>query len=710
MDLLHRFVSAVLALAVIHPSFAITRNPMTLFPATTNQLIPQTSWLDNKKPYPTNAWFINFVLKGTNPNSDPVNAFPYLLQTQPNGVGLSYSGPIFYSAPSYPTIISAFYYQFENQLRFGTVEPMSESGVASYHGLVVNLEWNNKSLQKMIIPLMQGSPYLTEMFTNATPQLASRFKWLSINNQKDSGSLPLANRFELVLALDEKNTQTWIVYSEKPIEFIWERSPDGQKLTAMQPYSGWMRIVLQKDTAQAVDNDVSILDEYSQTIPIDYKQNYFSTDNALIYSFSWQTQNNKPPLMLSLPHQRKTTVARAKVSYPGIKGLMIGETKANWSIPLPKIPVVFLEPKSLSNENVKAIRDALRVDAQLLIQHPFPDEGPYLVGKGYARIARLILIAHQLQEYALQKQMLEYIKTHLSQKMVEKKAWHFEYDTTWGGIIPSIDDYGARHYTDHHFHYGYWVYTFAVIAKLDKDWMTSRLASQSFTPKEWIEGLIQDYANNDQQNPYFPMQRHQDDYAGHSWASGLVSFKDGQNQQSSSEAVNAYYALALYATAMNEANLLSWAQFLMTRELVSAQWYWQIAKDSIYNSQFIEHNQVVGNLWGSKIDSDAFFTSCKKEYRCGLHYSFGIQMLPFTAISFYLFDKNWLRNAYPTIKKLIAGEYGAITPAWQWILIKGIIPIMDINEKQYFFKRAIHSNPQDYDNGDSKTNTLYFLS
>lgn len=693
-------------------SVASSANPLDVFPATSNPLTPSAYWLDNKNPYPTNAWFINFVLNTeTNQFSDAVNTFPYLVKIGPGGLRLSYSGPIFYADPAYPTIISSIYYQFDNQLGFGSVESMDDYGVASYHGLAVNLAWQNKQQQKISAPLLQGSPYLTEFFTNATPQLTSRFKWLSVNSQTESGPLALATRYEVVLSLDEKQTQTWLLYSEKPINFTWRVSSEGQQLIANEPYSGWLRLVLQKDTARNVDNDVAALDAYSKTIPLDYKQRYFIRDERMVYSFAWQTNNDKPPLMLSLPHQRSALLQTSPVSYSGIKGLMLGETKSKWTVNLPKLPIVFLESKSLSAEQKNSIRDALRIEAEQFLQQPFPDDGPYLVGKRYARVARLILIAHQLKEYDVQKKMLERVEALLTQKILETKAWHFEYDTTWGGIIPSVENYGARHYNDHHYHYGYWVYTFAVIAKFDSHWLERPVETKSFAPKDWIDGLIQDYANNDTQNVYFPLQRYQDDYAGHSWASGLSSFPDGQNQQSSSEAVNAYYALALYAKVMHDSALFHWARFLMTRELISARTYWQIQKDStIYSPEFTLYNQVVADLWASKVDSNTFFTPCEFEYRCGLQYAFGIQMIPFTAISTYLFDKRWLKNAYPTIKKLIAGKYGPVSPAWQWILIKGIIQVMNKKEKEYFFKRASESNPTDYDNGDSKSNTLYFLA
>lgn len=49
--------------------------------------------------------------------------------------------------------------------------------------------------------------------------------------------------------------------------------------------------------------------------------------------------------------------------------------------------------------------------------------------------------------------------------------------------------------------------------------------------------------------------RHQDWYLGSSWALGIptlggVPYMNGRNQESSSEAVNAYYAVALYGHVM----------------------------------------------------------------------------------------------------------------------------------------------------------------
>ncbi|MDI1351249.1 MAG: hypothetical protein PSV35_00530 [bacterium] len=190
------FIWGLLIWGINSPDFAISYNPEKVFPITVNPIKPSSFWLDNKKPFPTNAWFTNFVLlKKQSEFSDPVNIFPYLVRISNAGISLSYSAPIYYANPLFPKIVSAFYYQFENQISLGAVEQFDDYGVASYHGLAVNLEWRNKHLQKINAPIVQGSPYLSEFFTRATPQILSRFKWIAVNSHTQSGPLPLSKLY-----------------------------------------------------------------------------------------------------------------------------------------------------------------------------------------------------------------------------------------------------------------------------------------------------------------------------------------------------------------------------------------------------------------------------------------------------------------------------------------------------------------------------------
>jgi endo-1,3(4)-beta-glucanase len=64
--------------------------------------------------------------------------------------------------------------------------------------------------------------------------------------------------------------------------------------------------------------------------------------------------------------------------------------------------------------------------------------------------------------------------------------------------------------------------------------------------------LVRDIANPSKEDAYFPTFRHKDWFQGNSWASGIFSPPqlNGKNQESSSEAIAAYEAIALYGNEM----------------------------------------------------------------------------------------------------------------------------------------------------------------
>jgi endo-1,3(4)-beta-glucanase len=95
------------------------------------------------------------------------------------------------------------------------------------------------------------------------------------------------------------------------------------------------------------------------------------------------------------------------------------------------------------------------------------------------------------------------------------------YDQSWGGVVDvdGIDDPGANfgmgYYNDHHFHFGYFVYAAAVIAKEEPDWLD--------TYGDAMMAIIRDFANpapSSGADPHFTFMRNKDWYVGHSWAAG----------------------------------------------------------------------------------------------------------------------------------------------------------------------------------------------
>ncbi len=174
------------------------------------------------------------------------------------------------------------------------------------------------------------------------------------------------------------------------------------------------------------------------------------------------------------------------------------------------------------------------------------------------------------------------------------------YDTTYGGIVSTDGiknegaDFGQAYYNDHHFHYGYIVYGCAVVAKFDPQW------GQMY--RDAILALARDYANpamdsGAKSDRSFARLRHFDVYDSHSWASGLFVFADGRNQESSSESINAYYALSLLGVSLKEPAMESLGRALMTLEVLGTNTYWHSTKAKSVYPEIYAQNKCVGMVW-----------------------------------------------------------------------------------------------------------------
>ncbi|MEZ5302681.1 MAG: glycosyl hydrolase [Verrucomicrobiales bacterium] len=108
-----------------------------------------------------------------------------------------------------------------------------------------------------------------------------------------------------------------------------------------------------------------------------------------------------------------------------------------------------------------------------------------------------------------------------------------------GTLIGYPASYGSEdQLNDHHFHYGYFLRAAAEVARRDPAWANG-----------WggmVGELIRDIACPDRGDARYPFLRNFDPYAGHTWASA-VKFADGNNNESSSEAIPLGRGLVLWA-------------------------------------------------------------------------------------------------------------------------------------------------------------------
>lgn len=320
------------------------------------------------------------------------------------------------------------------------------------------------------------------------------------------------------------------------------------------------------------------------------------------------------------PHQWKyATSTLSDQTYGSVRGVMkIGEGKS-FTTATPIQGVLPMFP-------AEGVQDKARMVAYLKEEADKKPAGygdTYWEGKHLGKLASLSGIAEVCGETALQKQFVDEIKRRLQDWFTAtpgKESPVFYYNAAWGSLIGSKPSYGSdRPLNDHHFHYGYFIRAAGEVARVDPAWA-----------KEWapmVQMLIRDIASTDRQDKLFPYLRCFDKYAGHSWASGDANFADGNNQESSSESLNAWYGLILWGAATGDTAVRDAGLFLFNTERTAVEEYWFDVSASNYPKEFPQ--VALGMVWGGK---GAFGTWFSADIDC-IH---GINWLPFTPASIYM--------------------------------------------------------------------------
>ena len=180
----------------------------------------------------------------------------------------------------------------------------------------------------------------------------------------------------------------------------------------------------------------------------------------------------------------------------------------------------------------------------------------------------------------------------------KRAAFCFVYDPATKGIVGLTPSFGSDEYNDHHFHYGYFLYTAGLLAADDQSLATKW--------KPVMDLVAADIASTDS-GGLFPSRRNFDAYNAHSWASGTSPFGDGNNQESTSEAVNAWVGLSLWASATKNQPLGTEATWMLSGEQETALLYGLALdkKDPVYKGF---GHQVTTLSWGGKRDYATWFS------------------------------------------------------------------------------------------------------
>uniref|UniRef100_A0A060T2F0 glucan endo-1,3-beta-D-glucosidase n=1 Tax=Blastobotrys adeninivorans TaxID=409370 RepID=A0A060T2F0_BLAAD len=254
----------------------------------------------------------------------------------------------------------------------------------------------------------------------------------------------------------------------------------------------------------------------------------------------------------------------------------------------------------------------------------------YTAGKAFDKFAYVLLVASDiLKKNDTTKDALNKLTDVFKIFTENSQALPLMYDTTCGGITSqaaqegdSGQDYGNPFYNDHHFHYGYYVHTAAVLGYVDKK-LGGTWAQDN---KDWVNTLVRDVANPSSDDTNFPQFRMYDWYHGHSWAAGMFVSSAGKNEESSSEDYNFAYGMKLWGQVIGDKQMEARGDLMLSVTKRSMGDYFYMMDNNGNQPQNFIKNKVPGITFENQVDHTTFFGT-------NIEYIQGIHMIPITPVS-----------------------------------------------------------------------------
>ena len=291
----------------------------------------------------------------------------------------------------------------------------------------------------------------------------------------------------------------------------------------------------------------------------------------------------------------------------------------------------------------------------------------YWQGKGLQRIAKLMDVVEQQGDKEARDQLLAMLKKRMEEWLSGSDAKHyFFYDKSLGAVASYPDEFSAiAEINDHHFWYGYWIRAAAEIGLRDPAWIAK---------DQWgamIDVLVADIATAERGRADFPFLRNFDAYEGHAWASGLGGVGEygvlGNNQESSSESINAWAGLILWGEVTGNPTLRDLGMYLYATESQAINHYWFDVHHLVLAPEY--KNVDVAQLFGGKYIHNTWWTDDPRQIT-------GINLLPITTASTYFGQyPEYIRRNLATLKDeqaIWAARGKKVDPAdiWQDIFAK----------------------------------------
>ncbi|TXK85002.1 glycosyl hydrolase [Paenibacillus sp. N3.4] len=552
---------------------------------------------------PTNDWWSSLAWAQY---SDVMFPHPFGVVAGASGLGVSY--------PVQSASGDAIFGAYANDFTLGSTATgtFPETKVDGYSDWTVSMLWNNGAGGSMRVTTGHGLPFIYSTYAGGTPKLT-----FSSVPTVWSGSASSA-----VLGVTV-NGHHYALFG--PTGSTWA-GIGSTTLTNSLAGKTYFSVALLPDNTAAT---LAAFKTYGYSFVTNTQANYAYDASAskvnTTYSVTTQAmEGTQTGTILALyPAQwNNTAQSFSPYTYDSVRGLMKTITGSSFTTSLTYNGVLAALPAvgSYNAATLSTLVDAVKNEAN----HTVGATDTYWLGKYLGRIANLLPISQQIGNTTASNNFESYLENTLSANFTAAGKTNnlFYYDANWGTLIGYPASYGSdTSLNDHHFHYGYWIRAAAEVARNNPSW-----ASQA----NWggmVNLLIKDIANWDRTDTRFPYLRNFDPYAGHSWASGDAKFADGNNNESSSEGINAWEGLILWGQDTGNTTIRDLGIYLYTTETNAVNEYWFNINNTNFKAGY-NHNYS-SMIWGGKSVYATWFSADPQKIR-------GINILPVTGASAYL--------------------------------------------------------------------------
>lgn len=411
------------------------------------------------------------------------------------------------------------------------------------------------------------------------------------------------------------------------------RVQDAKRLTfSLQP-SDQLIIFLQPDEATLSADQIG-------GIVTGTEFEYVEKDQKISASLQYLTKDTQSTSLLALlPHHWQHRTEQPLGTYRTLRGTMklYQTTSIETTYEVPEPLTVSEMVKSLSEEEKNTLRALLEQDTKIITQIPVPTP-VYENGKHVFKMAQLLEISTALEapesSQALRAKLTDVLLDWLGDEPSSAGS-PLAYSDSPKGLIATqpVTQFGNEQFNDHHFHYGYYIAASGILLGSVDVAEREQLYTQL---KPGLEAMLKDVANLDIENGY-PLLRNFDPYESHSWADGRALAGDGNNQESTSEAIHRWYGIHRLGEALGRDELTELGQVGWAMEREAAQIYWLGQKPELFAFPEGYKQPIASLVWGGKYDFSTWFSGQPTHI-------YGIQFLPMSPAMTHVIDpETWAK-------------------------------------------------------------------